>query len=280
VINRPELFRVAAKKALRLRKDAGYALAEPCDVYQLIHNRHMELQFFDVPTLEGMYLEDLLTRRICVSAFRPGGRQRFTAAHELGHSTLLHGTKVDTIEELRKVTHDSDLDEQLAETFAAALMMSNSAVYAGFLLRSFDPNKPSPPQVYQVATWLGVGYSTLSNHLLYSMDAISVGQHKDLLRTEPKRIKSELVRQSTVNDVFQLDHLWSGERIHAQIGDFFTGVAVASGEILIQEQSSLFVAKAVGQTTVSLSSGGAVKVSVSKQHYVGFYDYRYLPEEN
>jgi hypothetical protein len=280
VIDRRELFGMAAKRALKLRKDAGYSPAGPCDVYQLIHDRRLELQFFDVPTLEGMYLEDLPTRRICVSAFRPGGRQRFTAAHELGHSVLGHGTKVDTIEELRNMTEETNVDEQLAETFAASLMMSNSAIHAGFLQRSFDLKEPSPPQVYQVATWLGVGYSTLSNHLLYSMRALSAAHHNHLLRTEPKTIKSELVRRSTTKEVFQLDRLWSGQRVHAQVGDFFTGVAAVGGELLTQEQDFLFSARTPGQTTICLTSGGAAKVSVSRENYVGFYVYRYLPEEN
>src|SRR5216683_2366069 len=109
-----ELFRAAAKRALKVRTEAGYALAQPCDVYQLIAGHRMELQFFSVPTLEGMYLEDGETRRICVSAFRPPGRQRFTAAHECGHSFLCHGTKVDTIGELREITSDRDVDERLA----------------------------------------------------------------------------------------------------------------------------------------------------------------------
>jgi len=101
VIASSEAFRAATKKALRFRCEAGYALTRPCEIYDLIVRQDLELQFFAVPTLEGMYLEDGKTRRICISAFRPPGRQRFTCAHELGHSILGHGTRVDTIEDLR-----------------------------------------------------------------------------------------------------------------------------------------------------------------------------------
>jgi IrrE N-terminal-like domain len=275
-----ELFRIAAKKALRVRNNAGYSLARPCDVYQLIHDSRLELQFFAVPTLEGVYLEDSTIRRICVSGLRPGGRQRFTAAHELGHSVLAHGTKVDTIEELRDAGRDNDPDEQIADTFATSLLMSNSAVHAGFLLRNFDLRRPLPAQVYRVATWLGVGYATLTNHLLYSMKIISASHQKQLLRIQPKMIKSELVRQSTTKEVFELDRLWNGERAHAQVGDFFTGAAAASDGVLVHVRDAVFTAKTPGQTIVSLTSGGTAKVSVSRENYIGFYDYRYLPEEN
>jgi Zn-dependent peptidase ImmA (M78 family) len=279
-VSQQELFRIAANKALRLRNNAGYSPERPCDVYQLIHDSRLDLQFFAIPTLEGMYLEDSTNRRICVSAFRPRGRQRFTAAHELGHSILQHGTKVDTIKELQDVANDSDPDERLADTFATSLLMSNSAVHAGFLLRNFDPQRPSPEQVYRVATWLGVGYTTLTNHLLYSMKMISAPHRKQLLRIEPKVIKSELVQQSTIKEVFHLDRPWSGERVHAQVGDFFLGAAAVSGRALWQVRDAVFIAKMPGQTIMSLISGGTVKVSVSRENYTGFYSYRYLPEEN
>jgi hypothetical protein len=275
-----ELFRIAAKKALRVRNNAGYPLAKPCDVYQLIHDSRLELQFFAVPTLEGMYLEDSAIRRICVSALRPGGRQRFTAAHEFGHSILLHGTKVDTIEELKDVARDDGPDEQLADTFATSLLMPNGAVHAGFLLRNLDLKRPSPAQVYRVATWLGVGYATLTNHLRYSMNMISALHQKQLLRIEPKMIKSELVRQSTTKEVFELDRLWCGERVHAQVGDFFTGAAAAADGPLAQVRDAMYTAKTPGEAVISLISGGTAKVSVSRENYVGFYGYRYLPEEN
>ncbi len=275
-----ESLRIAAKKALKARSIAGYEPARPCDVFQLIHENRLELQFFAVPTLEGMYLEDSAVRRICVSAFRPRGRQRFTAAHELGHSILRHGTKMDTIKDFRQATNDNDPDERLADTFATSLLMPNSAVHAGFLLRGFDMKKPSPSEVYRVSTWLGVGYATLIRHIFHAMKAISASHEKQLLRYEPKTIKSELIRQATTKEVFQFDRLWVGERAHAQVGDFFTGVAAASGESLEQVDEATFSARAPGETVVSLTSGGSLKISVSRDSYVGFYCYRYLPEVN
>jgi hypothetical protein len=275
-----ELFRAAAKRALKIRTEAGYPLTRPCNVYQLIARHHMELQFFAIPTLEGMYLEDRKTRRICMSAFRPPGRQRFTAAHELGHSILHHGTKVDTIEELRDSAPGRDPSEQLADTFATFLMMPTSTVHTGFGLRGIDLNKPTAAQVYGIATWLGVGYSTLSGHLCYSMRLISQQHLQGLLRHEPKSIKSELVRQHTTKEVFQLDHLWNRECAQGQVGDFFTGIPACPGSLLIKVRDGLFVAMEPGQAIVTLASGGTVEIKIARENYVGFYEYRYLPEEN
>ena len=275
-----ELFRAAAKTALKIRTRAGYSVARPCDVYQLILRCRLELQFFAVLTLEGIYLEDGNTRRICVSAFRPPGRQRFTAAHELAHSVLSHGTKVDTIEELRECAREDDVDEQLADMFATSLMMPSSAVHSGFRFRNIDLKKPTPAQLYRVATWLGVGYSTLGNYLFYSMKAISSQQLKQLLRCEPKMIKSELIRQQTTKEVFEFDALWNGERAHGQVGDFFTGITTVYDDVLTPVRDGVFLANAPGQTTAALVSGGTVEVNISRQNYIGFCEYRYLPEEN
>jgi len=280
VIAPPEVLRFAAKRALKIRTVAGYSLERPCDVYELIFHSRLELQFFAVPTLEGMYLEDGHTRRICVSAFRPPGRQRFTAAHELAHSALLHGTRVDTIKELKEKTSENDVDEESADTFAACLMMSNAAVHSGFKLRNFDVHKPTPAEVYRVATWLGVGYSTLSNHLFYSMKVVSSQHLRQLLRCEPKAIKSELVRKQTTREVFELDALWAGVSVHGRVGDLFTGVTAVSDDVLAQIRDETFVANAPGRTKCALASGAVVPINISREDYVGFYDFRYLPEEN
>jgi hypothetical protein len=35
-----------------------------------------------------------------------------------------------------------------------------------------------------------------------------------------------------------------------------------------------------GQAIVTLASGGTVEIKIARENYVGFYEYRYLPEEN
>jgi Zn-dependent peptidase ImmA (M78 family) len=279
VIAHSEALRIAGKMALKMRAAKGYSLGRPCDVYDLIFHSGIELQFFAVPTLEGMYLEDGKTRRICVSAFRPAGRQRFTAAHELGHSTLQHGTRLDSVKEFRERAMEIDCDERSADTFASCLLMPSSAVHSGFRLRNLDIQKPTPLDVYRVAAWLGVGYSTLCNYMSYSMKTLSSPRLKQLLHRELRTIKSELAQQETAKDVFELDALWAGESVHGQVGDLFNGLASVSSGALIQIRHGTFLAGTPGEATCSLISGGAVLIRISRENYVGFYDYRYMPEE-
>jgi IrrE N-terminal-like domain len=274
-----EHHRSAAKTALKVRTDAGYLLHRPCNVYDLITKKNIDLQFVAIPTLEGMYLEDDGVRRICVSALRPPGRQCFTAAHELGHAALTHGTKVDTIDSLREGSRDYDVEERLADTFAASLLMPNGSVHSGFRTRGIDIQRASAPDVYGVAKWLGVGYSTLIQYLHYPMRVISDAHFKGLSRVEPKEIKSNLIREVTVNEVFQLDRLWDGESVQGQVGDFFTGIAADPGPPLRRYRDGLLVGSEPGEAEVALTSGGSVTVKISRKNYVGFFDYRYLREE-
>jgi hypothetical protein len=265
--------------ALKMRTARGYSPERPCDVYDMIFRLGIELQFFAVPTLEGMYLEDRDNRRICVSAFRPAGRQRFTAAHELGHSALRHGTRLDSAKEFREGAMETDSDERSADRFASCLLMPSSAVHSGFRLRNLDIQKPTPLDVYRVATWLGIGYSTLCNHLYYSMKTLPSPRLKQLLRHELRTIKCELAQQETAKDVFELDALWTGEHIHGQVGDIFNGLGSVPSGVLVQLRHGRFIAETPGAATCSLISGGAVHVGISRENYVGFYDYRYMPEE-
>jgi IrrE N-terminal-like domain len=275
-----ELTRAAAKKALKIRLNAGYPLTRPCDVYELIFKHPLELQFFAVPTLEGMYLEDGRNRRICVSAHRPPGRQHFTAAHECGHAFLDHGTKLDKIDELRDDASEYDIEEQVANTFATCLMMPSSAVQSGFRLRGIEPTKATPTDIYRVATWLHVGYTTLTKHMFYSMNLISSQHLRCLLRHEPKVIKNELVQHQTTKEVFQLDHLWDAECVQGQVGDFFTGIAAFPDGVLTETRDGLFTAVKSGHATVRLDSGGTAELKIARENYVGFYEYRCLPEED
>src|SRR5712691_9157125 len=107
-----------AKRAIEFRVASGLAFEEPCDIYELISRRRIELQFVDIPSLEGMYLEEPEARRICVCAHRPVGRQHYTAAHELGHNVLGHGSQIDPIVDELGQAKSLTSEERAADAFA------------------------------------------------------------------------------------------------------------------------------------------------------------------
>ncbi|MGH9433397.1 MAG: ImmA/IrrE family metallo-endopeptidase [Terriglobia bacterium] len=275
--------RRAMKAAFGLRVKYGYALDRPCDIYELISRQDLTLQFMDVPSLEGMYLEEPEVTRICVSALRCSGRQRLTAAHELGHRVFGHGTRLDAALELRDKPAENALEEKLADAFAHSVLMPASAVQNGFRLRGYDPQEPTPEQVYVVSGWLGVGFTTLIHHMRLSLGLISYSQHKQLLRADAKNLREDMIGQRTNNDAWVMDEHWDGRDVHMQVGDFITGVRTQGTEGFLNAAISsrgqkVFSATRVGEYFAMLNSTGSVKLRVSRRAFIGFYEFRYLEE--
>src|SRR6185312_15295352 len=95
-----QLSTAAAVKALETRKKAGYRLLDPISVYDLADKMGVDVRFFDLPSMEGMY-RGAPRPTIVVSSLRPPGRQVYTAAHELGHHLFGHGSQFDELVEDR-----------------------------------------------------------------------------------------------------------------------------------------------------------------------------------
>ncbi len=272
-------FGPIAKQAMELRTKADIGFDEPCDVYELIAQSNIDLQFVDIPSLEGMYLDEPETRRICVCAHRPVGRQRYTAAHELGHCILGHGTQIDaTVNDLERLTSPTSA-ETGADAFARYLLMPPRAVQAAFRMRGFEINSLEPIAIYRASCWLGVGYSTLLNQMLYSLHILRTSEHNRLSKVSPKTIKAQLTGTSTGCDVWPLDKLWANRTLHAQIGDLIIGLGPLTATSLVAQMcQGIYTAKSVGIALLPLAADGTVRVCVSRAAYIGFYDYRYLPE--
>ena len=272
-------FGALAKQALELRVKSGIGFDEPCDIYELIAHGGIDLQFVDVPSLEGMYLDEPETHRICVCAHRPVGRQRYTAAHELGHHYLGHGTQIDTTVDDVSQLASSTSAETAADAFARYLLMPARAVQTAFRRRGFEVNSLEPIAVYRAACWLGVGYQTLLNQMAYSLNILSTSQHKRLSKVSPKAIKAQLAGTSSACDVWPLDQLWANRTLHAQIGDLIIGISPPiANPVVTQMREELYTAKSVGNAVLPLAVHGTIRVCISRGAYVGFYDYRYLPE--
>jgi len=157
--------------------------------------------------------------------------------------------------------------------------MPHRAVQLAFRLRGYDPSAPEPLHVYRAACWLGVGYITLLNQMLYSLHVLEPSDYERLSRTTPKSIKTELAGSALKGDVWPLDEFWGKRRLHTQIGDCIVGLkSQGSTPIVTELDQGIYVASNVGQSVLPLAAGGNVALCVSKPAYVGFYEYRYLAE--
>ena len=268
-----------AKRAMEYRFARGLAFDQPCDIYDLISQEGIALQFVDVPSLEGMYLAEPETQRICVCAHRPVGRQCYTAAHELGHHILGHGTQLDGVMDDLGQVRSLVPEEKAADMFARCVLMPPRAVRAAFRLRGFDLNALGPVEVYRVSCWLGVGYATLLNQMALSLGMLKPSDHRRLLTATPKKIKAEFRTAVSDRDVWPIDRFWANRRLHAQVGDSIIGLQTGCGaEPLAEAGTGAYLAASVGESKFPIVGGGSVRISVSRAAFVGFYEYRYLQE--
>ena len=140
-LSRKQLAQIATVKALQVRQRSNCAFWDPLCVYDLAAHLGLEVRFFDIPSMEGLYCASAKPG-IIVSSLRPGGRQAFTCAHEIGHHVFGHGDQYDELVEHRSETRRLDPREFQADCFAGALLIPKVAVSRGFSLRSLDPPPP------------------------------------------------------------------------------------------------------------------------------------------
>ncbi len=92
-----EAHRVANLAAAQAHGDLGINTdCYPIDVYRALTTAGIELMWQPMPRLFGAYVNEPRAKRgVLLNAGLPPAAQRHTAAHELGHYQLGHGTRLD-----------------------------------------------------------------------------------------------------------------------------------------------------------------------------------------
>jgi hypothetical protein len=159
--------------------------------------------------------------------------------------------------------------------------MPRRAVHQGFTNIGTDLKKIQCTDVFRVASWLGVGYATLIHQMRWSLDLLDQSQFDGLIKEQPQEIKQAFgpgAGKIGRAELWPAHPSWHGSRIHVEIGDVLTGVESEPSGILTTLSGDCHQATAVGHGRIQLLGGGEVEVSVCRKEYVGFYEYRYLPE--
>ena len=227
---RNDLARVGLTEALHIRTAHNIKLYEPICPYDLAEKLDIRVYFDAMPSMEGAYINDE-PPRIILSALRPSGRAAYTCAHEIGHHVFNHGSRIDELfENPDKIQQNRD--EFLADVFAGFLLMPKLAVSYGFSQRKWSINDFTPEQAFVVAGWLGVGYTTLINHICYSFRLISSDKAKELCKVPLKKIKRNLFGRDIEENVLLVDRYWIGRPIDIQVGD----TVVFQEDIILDEK--------------------------------------------
>lgn len=281
-MSRTEVARNAVAMALRVRQRAGLGLTSPANPFDACATLNVEVKFSHIPSLEGM-----LARRprltVIVSSARPSGRQAFTCAHELGHLVLDHQSTVDDVRDLMADSDlgflQDDLDEYAADQFAAFFLMPKTAVISAMRDRLINPETCPATSLLVLASWFGVGFTTLVGHLRFGLNSISQGRFQALRRLRPRALRKELTGED-LPGLVMVDHWWTRPTVDVRCGDaaWFPAGKVTSdmtstsaahgGTLLVAERPGIFVA--ASPTT------GTLQVRCMKRDFEGRSIYRHL----
>lgn len=210
----------AAESAGRLLAEAGVDQTRPVDVFGLCEQLGLWLAFFPLDGLLGSYIPEG-SGGVIVTTQRSVAIQRYTAAHELGHWRLHHGRGPVLDSEEQVLGDTQDESEQLAQVFAAALLMPPPLIRST-LRRLGVEGDVSPLHAYTVAREAGVSYEAAVRQLMH-LGVVSRFKANELLEVRPRDIKTEIGRGrrpvvSTAN-VWPVDEQWNGQRLSVHTDD-------------------------------------------------------------
>ena len=275
--NRNGIARTATAKAMRLRSGHRIEPDSAVDPVDFALTLGIQVHFEPLASLEGLYIAGQ-QRRIILGSDRPSGRRNYNCAHEIGHDAHGHATRVD---ELIQGAKPYDPDEFAADRFAAALLMPKIAVLAAFARRNWDPKKPSPDQLLIISSELGVGYSSIAGYMSSTLDLVSNGYAKRLMKMRPKDLRAKLVGRDLPYHLVVIDSGWRRNQINMEVGD----VALINGAVDDPGGHLKFRVRPDGQPELIAKSAGEARfatthcsgsIRISSRCYRGLADYRYL----
>jgi hypothetical protein len=285
VASRRDLVRSAIGRALRVRQAANIPLWDAVCPFDLAEQRGVEVRFQALASFDGMRGGDSDGSTIVVSSLRPPGRKAFTCAHELGHEIFDHGVQFDELVGCRDTPRQNQPEEIVADAFAGFLLMPKSAVEYGLVVRGWDLATCDPREIYSLASWLGVGYTTLIWHLQCGLRILQANRADELRKVRLPRIRKEFLGRDCHGELVIVDSHWRGRPLDIQVDDIAlmpkggraegTCIAAApdaAGRIMVRG-----VTPGIGRLILEESDWSAF-VRVSRRDYVGRNRYRHLEE--
>ncbi len=274
--------RYLASQALQMatikRKEISQDYWLPFCIYDVLENQNIEIRFIETPSIEGIYSMNP-GPLILIGSERPKGRQAYTCAHEYGHHSFEHGYCVDELNSAKKY----DEKEILADLFAGYFLMPKTVVLRAINRRGLEIGTMTPLQVFSIACNLGVGYSTIVNHLFKSLNLISKQHYSLLIEKSVKQIKQTVLGYDFTNEIVLLDNYWEGRPVDLSAGELL----VTSNEVLvssfdhyesIRNNYHIYRFDSPGIYTLTKNNGDSIFIRVSRMSYCGLNRYKHLEE--
>lgn len=271
--------------SLQVRQNNKIDIVNSFCVFDLAEEIGIEVKFVDIPSMEGLYITKP-KKIILISSHRPMGRQRFTCAHELGHHFFGHkGIHIDEINTYMVKKKSGSSKEIKADIFASYLLMPATTVNNGFIRRGWDLQTATPLQVYTVACWLGVGYTTLIDHLQFGLKKVSNDRANFLKKSTPQKIKKSILGYYCQENVITVDFGWTGRPIDVFCGDMLVfenkveldGINLKYSDEIFGKHIYQAICPGIGRV-FNEDKNWASFVRVSRTNYIGRCKFRHLED--
>ncbi|MBD3343355.1 MAG: ImmA/IrrE family metallo-endopeptidase [Candidatus Lokiarchaeota archaeon] len=286
ISQRRKLARQALVKALQIRQAAKVKITDPICIYDFVERFGVEVRFESLPSMEGMYSKSPRPV-IILNVERPSVRIFYNCGHEFGHHVFNHGYKIDELIENRKHKNNFYPDEFLVDCFSGFLLMPKIALQNAFKIRNWEPNSLNSLQLYSLACYFGVGYSTLITHLRHALGILDPIIAQELIKYQPNKIKRDIIGEIEGENLIIIDQHWQKRPVDIQVGDlsiaplgtFQEGNCVSKVQTNNQWEVFKGIKQGVGRL-VNPKIKWSAFVRVTKKNYVGLGKYRHFEEPN
>jgi IrrE N-terminal-like domain len=192
--------RIAMFAASKAHAAYGVDTDNRIDVFHIIADAGILLAFQPMQKLSGaVVLEPGAPPGIIINANHPLSRQRYTAAHELGHYFMHHGASIDPDHDLFRDGMPMTEKEMVAEAFAAWFLMPKALV-ENTLQRMGKKRLESPLDAYELSLRLGTSYESTVLHA-GNLRLAAAPRIRGWLREKPATLKKTLAGALTPEDM-------------------------------------------------------------------------------
>ena len=164
--------------------------------------------------------------------------------------------------------------------------MSAAAVREAFGRRGVGIESAESTEVFAVAGWLGVGYTTLIDHLQIGLEMITARHAATLRRSSPKAIRDFFLGANDIQQLVIAGSEWLRRPIDLRVGD---GVLLPQGSLIEGDKLALHCLQGKHVLAVASRSGLAriehpetnwsCFVRVMKRDYEGLGRFRFEEED-
>ena len=219
-MNRAKIIIESAVAARRTLQAHGVDLTRRINVFELLAAEGLVVAFRPLPRLAGAYLPDAGPKPgVMINSNHPVSKQRYTAAHELGHHRLGHGESLDAETGFGSADNARPADEVAAEAFAGHLLLPRQLLRAAESQLGADVH--TEEGCYRIAVFAGASFLAVATQaLVYKM--LDRAEYEHLAAVVPAKVKRRLAGEPTVA-------VGAGDVVHA---DMASATIVKPGDVL------------------------------------------------